>query len=182
MSKEVQVAGGIRTESVRSKTGKSWSEWFAILDRAGSTSKSHKEIAAWIADQYKTVGGWWSQMITVAYEQERGMRTKHERADGFTANVSKTIAAPSAALFAAWTLPRARKKWIDAPFTIRTAKEGKSVRFAWIGGSAVEVRFESKGEQKTQVAVEHSKLPRSADVTKMKAFWRTALTRLEEVV
>jgi hypothetical protein len=31
-------------EAVKSKTGKTWKEWFAILDKAGASKMSHQEI------------------------------------------------------------------------------------------------------------------------------------------
>ena len=34
---------------------------------------SHKEIAEYLNEK-RGVPGWWSQMVTVTYEQERGLR------------------------------------------------------------------------------------------------------------
>ena len=35
--------------AVRGKTGKTWDEWFAFLDRAGCKSMTHKEIVERVA-------------------------------------------------------------------------------------------------------------------------------------
>ena len=59
-------AGGISAAAVKKATGKTWKQWFAILDRGKSSTKKHKEIAAWLSAKYPDVGGWWCQMFTVA--------------------------------------------------------------------------------------------------------------------
>jgi hypothetical protein len=69
---EAQQAG-IRDAAVREKTGKSWQEWFTVLDRAGCAKMPHREIAAYVDENYE-VSPWWGQMVTVAYEQARGLR------------------------------------------------------------------------------------------------------------
>jgi hypothetical protein len=40
-----KMTGRIGDEAVRAKTGKTWSQWFDILDKAGAKRISHKEIA-----------------------------------------------------------------------------------------------------------------------------------------
>ena len=57
--------------AVEAKTGKTWQEWFALLDAAGARQMDHKSIAAHL-DKKLGVPGWWAQMVTVAYEQARG--------------------------------------------------------------------------------------------------------------
>ena len=46
--------------AVQAKTGKTWKEWFAILDRAGARKMAHKEIAAYLYRELQ-VPAWWSQ-------------------------------------------------------------------------------------------------------------------------
>lgn len=65
--------------AVAAKTGKSWAQWFAVLDAAGANKMSHKEIVAYLRDNHD-IGSWWQQMVTVGYEQARGLREKHARA------------------------------------------------------------------------------------------------------
>src|SRR5512134_2277217 len=85
-------------EAVRAKTGRIWPEWFAILDAAGAQQMTHQQIVAYLHNEHG-VGPWWQQMVTVTYEQARGMRAKHQMPDGYQVSVSKTIAAPAAALY-----------------------------------------------------------------------------------
>jgi hypothetical protein len=45
--------------AVEAKTGKTWQEWFAVLDAAGARAMDHHSIAAYL---YKQLGvpGWWA--------------------------------------------------------------------------------------------------------------------------
>jgi hypothetical protein len=98
----------IGSAAVAAKTGKGWHDWFAILDRAKANTWPHKQIASFLYDE-QSVPGWWCQMITVGYEQARGLRVKHQKADGFAASASKTIEAPVEKLFDAWNEEASRR-------------------------------------------------------------------------
>ena len=168
--------------AVKAKTGKVWAEWFAILDKAGAKKMPHKEIATYLHEKQK-LPGWWAQMVAVGYEHERGLRQKFQKCDGqFSASGSRTMAAPMAKAFAAWTDDKMRSKWLpDGKLEITTATPGKYVRGKW-GDTRLSVGFYSKGSNKTQVAVDHEKLRNAKDVLKMKSFWFEALNRLESLL
>lgn len=175
---ELRVAG-MRSAAVARATGRGWSEWFAILDRAGADRMSHKEIATYLHDR-RAVPDWWSQMVTVGYEQARGRRAKHQKPDGYSVSASKTVAAPLDRLFAAWTEAGQRARWLaDPAFTVRRATPGKSMRITWVDGRThVDANFYARGAGRSQVAVEHSKLVSAAAAARMKAYWATALGKL----
>ena len=65
-------------EAVKAKTGKNWKEWFAILDRSGANKMGHQEIVKCLNTKHD-IGPWWQQMVTVTYEQARGLREKHQK-------------------------------------------------------------------------------------------------------
>ena len=169
-------------EAVKAKTGKVWAEWFDILDKAGAKKMPHKEIAAHLHEAHK-VSPWWSQMVSVAYEHERGIRERFQKCDGeFSASGSRTIAAPIAKAFAAWTDEKVRRRWLpDGKLEITTATPGKYVRGKW-GASRLSVGFYGKGATKTQVAVDHGKLASSRESARMKSYWFGALNRLESML
>ena len=172
----------ISDEAVQARTGKDWSEWFDILDAAGAASMNHKEIVAYL-NQEHGVEPWWQQMVTVTYEQARGLRDKHEVSGGYQISRSKTIAAPVGALYHAWQDEATRQRWLpDAPLTIRKATENKTLRITWDDGTSVEVYFYPKAEHKTQVTVQHNKLADAAAAEQMKAYWAEKLASLQEVV
>jgi uncharacterized protein YndB with AHSA1/START domain len=175
-----ETHAGISSEAVRAKTGKGWVEWFAILDKAGAAKWPHKEIASFLHDQ--KCGNWWSQMVAVGYEQARGLRVKHQTADGFTAGVSKTVATPVATLFRAWTDARRRAQWLPdaADVAIQSATENKSMRLLWTDGtSSVVVQFYPKGAGKSQVTIERRKLRSAKEVSQVKDYWSAALEKLK---
>lgn len=170
-------------EAVMAKTGKVWSEWFKILDKAGAKKMPHKEIALYLHDKHD-VTLWWCQMVAVAYEHERGLRQKFQKCDGvFSASASRTIAVPLAKAFEVWTNDKLRRRWLpDAPLEITTATPGKYVRAKWNGGTRLSVGFYATPGGKTRVAVDHEKLASSKECLKMKSYWTAALERLQETL
>jgi hypothetical protein len=174
---------GVGSEAVLRATGRAWDEWLKVLDRAGAKAMPHKEIALMLSRKF-AVPDWWSQMVTVGYEQARGLRAVNQRADGFAANASRTVDIPVASLFNAWSDPQVRSRWLlDAPVEVCRTSDGKSIRMTWTaGGSNVDVGFFAKGADKSQVQVEHSLLKSAAAVAKQKAFWSDALARLKALM
>jgi hypothetical protein len=174
---------GTSDAAIRNKTGKGWQEWFEILDQAGAREMDHKGIVAYIKDNHQ-ISPWWQQHVTVAYEQERGLRQVHEMSEGFQISRSKTIKAPLSSIFNAWIDDDLRRKWLgEVGFDVRSSREGKSLRLNWKEPiSSVEVAFYSKGSEKSQVTVQQSKLESSKQAAEMKEYWRSALDRLREVI
>jgi hypothetical protein len=170
-------------EAVKASTGKVWAEWFRILDKAGAKKMPHKEISAHLHDK-QNLSPWWSQMVAVAYEHERGLRQKFQKCDGeFSASSSRTIPVPLSKAYAAWTDERLRERWLpDAPMEITTATPGKSLRAKWNADARLSVTFYGKGPGKAQVAVDHMKLANSRECAKLKTFWFAALNRLESLL
>jgi len=181
-AKGVRLAG-VGTEAVLKATGRAWEEWIKVLDRAGAKALPHKDIALLLSRQFQ-VPNWWSQMVTVGYEQARGLRAVNQAPNGFAANASRTVATPLGKLYDAWHDPLVRARWLpDAPVVLRKSNDGKSIRMTWtVGNSNVDVGFHAKGDDKSMVAVQHGKLAKAADVTRQKAFWSDALDRLKALL
>lgn len=171
---------GISDEAVKKATGKSWKQWIATLDGAGARTLDHKSIARYLNHQFD-LGGWWCQMVTVGYEQGTGLRQKHEKPGGFEISRSKVVDVPVARLFKAWASPAGRKQWLaDGPVKVRTSTANKSMRITWIDGVQIlSVNFNDKGKGKSQVAVQHGKLPNARAAENMKTYWSKALQRLK---
>lgn len=174
---------GVGDGAVRVATKKGWDEWFAILDGVEAYTWAHPQIAQYLSRE-QGVPDWWSQMVTVGYEQARGLRAKGQKADGFSTNGSRTLDAPVAAVYAAWADEERRHLWLpDALFTISKATPNKSLRILWSdGASRVDVDFYSKGEHKSQVTIQHSKLPDGKRAAEYKAYWSSALDRLHQFI
>ena len=181
-AKNLRLAG-VGNDAVQRATGKSWDEWLKVLDRAGAKKMPHKEIALLLSRKCN-VPNWWSQMVTVGYEQARGLRDVYQHADGYAANTSRTFEVGVEALFGAWKDPRLRSRWMArAPVEVRRAVDAKSIRMTWTAGaSRVEANFFAKGAGRSQVQVEHAKLPSSASVARQKTYWSAALARLKALL
>ncbi len=173
---------GVRVgdEVLKERTGKTWAEWFPILDKAGAKKMNHTQIASVLHEKFG-VPRWWCQMVAVGYEHSRGLREIYESCGGFSANVSRTLAVGVNTLFAACQDDRKRGKWLKGDaLIISTARPRKTIRGAWNGESRLEIRFYPKGTAKTQVVIDHMKLSSGSEVEKMKAFWAENLERLRE--
>ena len=182
--KKPREAKRMSDEAVKERTGKTWSEWFKILDKAGAKKWRHQDISTYLAQTHK-VGPWWSQMVAVPYEHARGIREKFQKCDGeFAASGSRTLNVPMTKLYESWTDERLRRRWLpDANIEITTATRNKSLRAKWDGGaSRLSVNFYAKGAGKSQAAVDHMKLASSQECAKMKAYWFEALNRLQQTL
>jgi uncharacterized protein YndB with AHSA1/START domain len=117
----------------------------------------------------------------VSYEQARGLRKPHEKAEGYEISKTKTFAVPLTALFDAWNDQEKRGLWLKNPgFDIRKATPDKSLRFTWVDGKTeVVADFYSQGKNKSRLAVQHSKLPSAKVATGMKAYWASQLESLQ---
>jgi len=182
--KEWAALTGVRDDVVKAKTGRTWAEWVAVLDRAGAHELSHRDIARHVSSAYDGVDSWWAQSVTVGYERIRGLRDVGQHRDGaYEANKSRTFPASAAALYSMFHDARRRKKWLpDGWKKLRGAVADKSMRADWHDGTRVTVYFTPKGPAKTTVTVQHAKLPSRADMEKSKAFWNERLGALGDVL
>jgi uncharacterized protein YndB with AHSA1/START domain len=181
--KKAPVAGWtpeISSAAVKVKTGRGWNEWLAILDREKAGTLGHKATAKLLNTKYG-VPGWWSQMVTVGYEQARGLRAKHQRPDGFEIGVSRMIEADVKRVFSAWLDARSRARWLRrTKVSVHKSSPHKSMRVTWTDGAkSIAVNFYRKGAGKTQVALQHGKLASATAARRMKAFWGQRLAALK---
>ena len=126
-AKSTAASAGISDEAVLAKTGRRKDEWFAILDEAGAKTMRHPDIVAILSEN--GVGSWWRQMVTVAYEQARGLREPNQAASGFQLSASKTVAASVSDLYQAFANTRSRARWLPkAGLTERNSAPDKRIR------------------------------------------------------
>jgi hypothetical protein len=164
-------------------SGRGHEEWFTLLDAWGATGNRHREIAAWLRETHG-VPGWWAQNITVAYERTRGMRGRHEMADGFSIAVTRTVAVDAERALAAFTDAALRRRWLpEARMRQRPTRAARTARFDWAEPpSRVVVTVGVKGADKSTVGVAHEKLPDAESAERLKISWRTWLGALKTVV
>ena len=178
------------------KTGHGYDHWFAVLDAFGAAAKGHTASAAHLYGEHG-VPGWHSQMITVAYERERGLRAMNQSCAGdFQVNVSKTLPVSAADVVDALSSTRRRAAWLagadpslaralEAALTGPNARAIKvrktaaaALRYPW-DGCAVEIYVLDTPNGRTSVVASCTKLTGPEQVEKRRAQWRQALEGLK---
>lgn len=201
MAETVERKPSMSDEAVRAKTGKGWSEWFAILDAHGN-ERGHTERACYL-NQKCGLSDWWSQSVAVEYERHRGLRVMNQKCDGkFQVSVSRVISASVERAWEAWST----EKGMDGWFSGRTKQEFRvggryengdndsgefrvivpndRIRFTWEQkqhqpGSVVDVRFTPNGAAKCQVVIQHNDLANDAEAKDLKEGWSWAIDSLK---
>lgn len=180
---DLAALAGMSDASVKEKTGHTWVEWTARLDRAGAAAWSHRDIAAHLREAHG-VPGWWSQMVSVGYERIRGIREVGQRSDGTRAiTKSKTVPVPIAVLYRACSEERRRIRWLPEPaLVVRKATPQKTILITWPDGTHVDLYFTAKDDGKSVISIEHRRLPSKEAADELKAFWGERLTDLAEML
>jgi hypothetical protein len=171
----------ISDRDVKKGTGHTWAEWYTLLDKEGAKKMSHQEIVAYLRAHYE-FGGWWFQMVTVAYEQGRGRKPIYEKPSGsFDISKSKIVDVSVAKAYAAWRDNRLRKVWLNTgELVVRTATRNKSFRVTWSDKKTnLNVNFYPKGKTRCQVVVQHCRLTSEKAAEKKKEYWHDALLSLK---
>lgn len=179
-SNHAEVAG-MSDASVSKRTGRTWAQWVAVLDRAGAAEKPHREIAEYLSSL--GTPGWWSQMVTVGYERIRGLRDRGQRrGGGYEASKSRTFNVPVSTLFNAFASARQRRRWLPVKIAVHSATPQKRMRMTWEDDTVVVLEFMSKGTTKSAVAVGHQKLPDKSAAEAMKRAWSEHFDRLGQLL
>ena len=169
---------GMSDAVIKARTGCTWERWTHALDYVGAHAWPHRKIADYVQKTFK-VPDWWTQAVTVGYERIKGIRAIGQRRDGsYEASKSKTFPVPLTRLYKSWSDARLRAKWLPDELTVRSATPQKYMRIIWPDATQIQLVFLKKGDAKSSVAVQHTKLPDRAAVTKMKAFWEERLQAL----
>lgn len=173
------------SQGMRGATGRNRDEWFALLDAWGASRREYRGIAGWLVAEHG-LSNWWAQKLTVEYEQARGMRAAGVRRDGtFTVTASKTVAVPVARLYEAFVDPELRERWLpDAALRERASRQAQSVQFDSDdhGGTRVNAGFTAQGDAKSQVGLEHERLPDAKARDEARAYWRERLAALKTLL
>jgi len=172
-------------ETIEQATGRSWTEWLVWFKEHGAETMSHSEIADLVYSELKgkvESAGWWSQSVTVAYEQSTGQREPGQRNDGsFEISVSKTVLGERKKVFEKYAkeLSRISKFGGKKIENVRISVTPK--RNYWKcdlpGHGKVEWSFEEKTLGKVLVTVMHSQLASSEDAAGWRSFWKNYLAQ-----
>jgi hypothetical protein len=160
---------------IRAATGRTWAQWFRLLDRFDVAGAGHSATVRHLADEH-ACPRWWRQRIAEAHAESRGLQAPASRTH--SANTSRTLSVSVEDLYRAW-LGRAPAKWLHSKFKVQRANEYNSLRLDWPDHTTVEIYFWAKGERRSQVNVMHRQLASASEVAQKKSFWATALDKLQ---
>ena len=151
-----------------------------ILNKAGAKKMEHKEVAKLLYEEHR-LSGWWSQMVTVQYEQDVKGRKKYENPEGYQISKSKTLQFSASKIFSAIQHLALRKSWLKNPdFATTKSTKNKSVRGKWVDGKTnIEFQFYPKDKIKTQLVIQHSKISSEKEAEKLKKYWGRNLDNLK---
>jgi hypothetical protein len=160
---------GQTEEAVRTATGRGWDEWCRLIDVDPGREAGHTAIAAHLTGRHG-VDAWWAQAVTVGYERIRGLRAKHQMADGtFTAARSRTLPVDGADL-RELLLWRTDDLFPDVPVERRSRDTAKRIRLRMESGIA-EITLEALPDGRTRVSVAHTGLPIGDAADAWRAWW-----------
>jgi len=164
--------------AVLARTGKDWDGWFRLLDKEGAQRLEHKAIVRLLWTRHG-IGPWWRQMVAVEYERTRGLRRKHQTANGFSVSVSRSLRAARPAVFAAAADARQRRRWFPpGEVKVSALTPNKWFHAAW-NEARLEIGFSDRPSGKTQIVVQLSRLADPDTVERERAAWKNALQLLE---
>jgi uncharacterized protein YndB with AHSA1/START domain len=175
----------ITDKLVIEKTGKPLEDWFSLLDSKGAKNMNQKEIFSLVNKTrgLAPLGEWNQNLLTTTYTWSRGIKERGQKENGFEISVSKTIQVPAAVLFDCWINDEKRKTWLKNKILIRKSTPDKSARITWPdNGTSLSVEIYPKGENKSQVVVQHLKLSDSEKANEMKEFWMDTLGKLKTLL
>lgn len=172
--------------TIEKATGISWDDWLSYFDEIGAKDLSHKEIAERVHEKLVHLenGGWWSQGVTVAYEQHIGRREPGQRSDGsYETSASKTVDG---------TMDDVLEKWIqlttDKPGfngvalekepTWSATEKWRNWRCALVDGTRVAVSIYQKTPEKASLGLGHLKLKSNDEAETWKVYWKEFLKEL----
>jgi uncharacterized protein YndB with AHSA1/START domain len=187
----------------REATGQTLAEWYAWLDAGGKHPGRRELIFRMYVGRKLPV--WWAITIAVEYEKHCGMRKKDGLYEGYGICASKQLAAPVSRLYAAWAAAEELSRWFGAG-TQATVVDGgtysnddgdrgkylrvrpqRDLRLSWENPALatptlVDVAFSDKGDGKSQVMVNHSRIQLREEADGLRMAWQDALGKLKTLL
>ncbi len=190
----------VTNEAAKAATGKTLDQWFAELDKADGLKLGRREINNRLYAQ--KLDPWWAATIAVEYEKHHDVRKKDGLYEGYFVCATKTIAAPPADVFKAWSTGAELSKWFGSSTkadvkdggsfqnkdgdkgTFLRVRQNKDVRLTFENpglstATQVDVQFQDKGKGKTGLLVNHTRIQTREEADGLRAAWAQALDQLK---
>ena len=146
------MATNSRIKPVERATHRTWDDWLQFMDLIDAETLDHQQIALKVYEELDgTIEplGWWTQAVTVAYEQYIGRRIPGQRPDGtFQTSVSRATTLGMTELMERWTRFAAQDEFVQGVVAGQPRVSGTERRITWRAkaedGSSVIVTSEPK--------------------------------------
>ena len=180
------MATNSRIKPVERATNRTWDEWLAFMERVDAESLDHHGIALKVYAELDGTGieplGWWTQAVTVAYEQYIGRRIPGQRPDGtFQMSVSKSTPMAMADLMDAWVRFAGQDDFVRGLVTGEVKVSGTDRRITWrtraADGSQVVVTSEPKPNGTASLVAAQIGVPTLPENDEARANWAAAVAR-----
>lgn len=165
-------------KALETGTGKSWEFWIKFLESIDAQSLSHDEIAKRV--NREGANEWWSQGVTVAYEQYIGRRKPGQTCHGdFQITVSKTVKGTMDEVLGKWEKTIQDIIQFDGVKITRAGSSSQTAKWRYWrcgleDGSTVNVNIQTKqGGEKSSLAINHDKLNSAEDAERWRSYWKS---------
>ncbi len=203
MKIERKADHAVGEDTAKAATGKSLSEWFALIDARGGAKLGRRDIGQWLMNECK-VDPWWSSTLNHEYEIARDVREKDGLPKGYTICSTKTVKADADACYRAFASASELDRWFGTGHaldladggklsnadgnraTVKKANPGKTIRLVWedpelTTPTPVEIKFAPTGP-KTTIMVTIDRLQTRAEADGYRRAWGAALERLKPLL
>jgi hypothetical protein len=187
---------GKTDDAVKKATGKSWKEWFKILDSAKASKLPHKEIVLWLHEKDLVKkgkdwptgrsfnAGWWAQSIVVGYEEKIGRRVFGAKTAGnYTVTIGKSLDGSINDALKKWEgLVKGKKEFNKVKVTgdsrISSTKDWRYWKVDMEDGGKVMAGSGPKGDKQSAFSVTMDKLKGEREVEEWRKYWKEFLEKL----
>ncbi len=195
----------ISSETIQKRTGKALEEWAGIINESGLGDAPHKDIASYLYENFD-LDGWWSQEITVLFEQSANRRILGQTAgNDFQLGVSKIFNCNARSVWNLISSPMGmqyilgeKKRLNDIrdvsglsktgiEYQVTTLLSGSHFRMKWKKAgwnnySILQIRVTPKSGNKAVLTVHQEKLADSDVRNNLKTCWTGMMHELEKLI
>ena len=179
------MATNSRIGPVERATNRTWDQWLQFMAAIGAEDLDHRQIALRVYEELDgTIQqlGWWTQAVTVAYEQYTGRRIPGQRSDGtFQTSVSRSTALGMHELMESWAAFAVQDETVQAVVVGDVRISGTDRRTTWRtkagDGSSVVVTSEPKRNGTASIVATQIGLPTPEAYDEARQRWSAVVER-----
>jgi hypothetical protein len=179
------MATNSRIGPVERATNRTWDQWLQFMAAIGAEDLDHRQIALRVYEELDgTVQqlGWWTQAVTVAYEQYIGRRIPGQRSDGtLQMSVSRSTALGMHELMESWAAFAVQDETVQAVVAGDVRISGTDRRTTWRtkagDGSSVVVTSEPKRNGTASIVATQIGLPTPEAYDEARQRWSAVVER-----